>query len=355
MSIKNQALFYHRNVCDYEPGIKCDTDLSDSLVKGFAKFSELLRTIYLDWRSYETSAVPGERTKIGIMTDDLENYHNLTYTLDCLFAIAAAGEFCTEDATGFLRVNKTLFKSIYKKSAAFQFEMLDKYGFCFVFYKNDKKAAAYKPADRFDLYYENGSGLIEAMSFIAGRLSGFEKKKEMPDKVAFMLSDYHFILTGNTNQDCTTNNIKNTLGQYSHLWTALVRVIRDECGLSAETSFNPYVFPCRTVTFRRGKKTVCKFTIDVDRLGVRLPLSFDAAKELISKRADLPQSINKCIDRFGCVHCGKCIDRQNIVDIKGVPLCNLPYSNFVTEDSRCLVFDVTSTEEVKAVCAIIQS
>ncbi len=42
-------------------------------IAGFAKFSELLHTIYQDWRSYEISTVPSERTKIGIMTDDLEN------------------------------------------------------------------------------------------------------------------------------------------------------------------------------------------------------------------------------------------------------------------------------------------
>ncbi len=351
MSIEKQATFYLRNVCDYEPSIKCDINLSDSLVRGFAQFSELLRTIYSDWRSYEISGVPSVRTKIGIMSDDLENYHNLTYMIDCLFAIAAVGEFYTEGTTGYLRVNKVLFKSAYKKSVAFPFIMLNKYGFFFVFYKNDKETTEYKYADCFDIYYENGSSLIEAISFIAKRVSGFEKKKEMPPKVAFMLSDYDFILTGNVNVDCTKDRIKNTLGQYSDLWIELVRVMRNECGLTPETSFNPYVFPNRTITFKRGKKTVCKFTIDVERLGIRLPLSFDVAKELILKRADLPSSIDKNIGRFGCVNCGKCTGKQNIVDIEGVPLCNLPYSNFVTEDSRCLVFDVTSVEEVEVICA----
>ena len=355
MSINKQALFYLRNVCDYEPSMKCDTDLSDSLVRGFAQFSELLRTIYSDWHSYEITGIPSVRTKIGIMTDDLENYHNLTYTLDCLFTIATVGEFCAEGATWYLRVNKALFKSAYKKSVAFPFGMLNKYGFFFVFCKNDKETAEYKYADCFNVYYENGSSLIEAINFIAKRVSGFEKKKEMPPKVAFMLSDYDFILTGNVNGDCTKDSIKNTLGQYSDLWIELVRVMRDSCGLNPKISFNPYVFPNRTITFQRGKKMVCKFTIDVERLGIRLPLSFDVAKELILKRTDLPPSIDENINRLGCVNCGKCTDQHNIVNIEGVPLCNLSYSNFVTEDSRCLVFDITNNEEVKVVCDIVRN
>ena len=129
MSIESQATFYYRNVCDYDPDIKGNAILSKSTISGFVEFSNLLRTIYQDWRSYETSTVLSERTKIGIMSDDLENHHNLTYTLDCLFAIATVGELCSEGEVYYLNVSKSLFKNDYKKSVELPFEMLKKYGF----------------------------------------------------------------------------------------------------------------------------------------------------------------------------------------------------------------------------------
>ena len=132
MSIENQATFYYRNVCDYDPNIKSEATLTESTITGFAEFSDLLRTIYQDWRSYEISTVSSERTKIGIMTDDLENHHNLTYTLDCLFAIATVGELCSEGESQYLNVNKPLFRDEYKKSVVLPFEMLEKYGFYFI-------------------------------------------------------------------------------------------------------------------------------------------------------------------------------------------------------------------------------
>ena len=82
MSIENQATFYLRNVCDYDPAIKADAKLTESVIDGFGEFSALLRAIYRDWRSFETSTIPSERTKIGIMSDDLKNYYNLTDKLD---------------------------------------------------------------------------------------------------------------------------------------------------------------------------------------------------------------------------------------------------------------------------------
>lgn len=354
MSIENQATFYYRNVGEYKPNIKSDAALPEPIVTGFSEFSILLRIVYQDWRSYEVSTVPSERTKIGIMTDDLENYHNLTDTLDCLFAFAVVGELGCEGETPYLSVNKSLFKREYKKSISFPFSMLENYGFYFDYFKGEKEVKEYKRCDSFNVYYENGKHLTQSMKYVARRLTEQEKKKELPSKVAFMLADYNFILTGNINQNPMQESILNTLGSLNGLWQELVCVMQDECGFIADSSFNPYVFPCRTVTFKKHKKTICKFGIHVDRLNIRLPLSYEASKDLILKRRSLPQSINRNIDMFGCVNCGKCENKNNIVTIEGVPLCNLTYSNFVTEDSRCLRFDVTSEDEVSVICDMMR-
>jgi hypothetical protein len=288
------------------------------------------------------------------MTDDLENYHNLTYTLDCLYAIAVVGELCSEGENQYLSVNKSLFKSEYKKSTVLPFTMLEKYGFYFVYFKGDNEVAEYKRCDRFNVCYENGNALIGAMKFSAELLATQDKKKEMGKNVAFMLADYYFILTGNINQNPVQRSILNTLGALSELWRELVRVMQDECSLIADSSFNPYVFPNRTVTIKQGKKTICKFGINIARLNVLLPLSFEEAKDLILKRKSLPQSINRYIDFFNCVNCGKCKQKNNIEMVEGVPLCNLPYSNFLTEDSRCLRIDITNKDEVLVISEVIK-
>ena len=354
MSIESQATFYYRNVCDYNSYIKSDLCLSQSVINGFSEFSNLLRTIYADWRSYEISTVESVKTKIGIMTDDLENYHNLTYTLDCLYAIATAGELCFEGENKYLKVDKALFKSIYKKSANFPFEMLEKYGFYFSCFKGDKEVSEYKRCDCFHVYYENGAWLIETIRFLAQLLSKQEKQKEMPKNVAFMLADYHFILTGKLNTNPLQDSIINTLGSSSKLWKNLVTVLQNECKLAVDLSFNPYVFPNKTVTFKHNKKTICKFEVGIERLNIRLPLSYEVAKELIAKRNTLPQSINDNINDFHCICCGKCENQRNIEIFEGVSLCNLSYSNFITEDSRCLRFIVTSEEEIDVVSNIIR-
>lgn len=354
MSIKNQAEFYLRNVYDYDPNLKCSIPVSDSLIEGFMQFSILLRTIYEDWHSYEVYTAPSEPTKIGIMTDDLENYHNLTYTIDCLYAIALAGELCSEGAMKYLSVQKTIFKSIFKKSVTLPFDMLEKYGFVFVYYKDDKEVREYKRCNAFNVFYENGSDLIEAIKFIAHRLTTIERKKEMPERVAFMLADYYYIMTGSINQNPLQECILKTIGSAAPLWKKIVTVLQDEYGFVADSSFNPYVFPNRTVTFKKNKKTICKFVINVDTLNIRLALSSEIAKELVLKRDKLPQSINRNIDTFGCVCCGRCEAPGSLLEIvNGVPICTLPYSNFQTEDSRCLRFNITNEEEADAITDII--
>ena len=137
----------------------------------------------------------------------------------------------------------------------------------------------------------------------------------MADKVAFMIADYHFVLTGNINQNPMQESILKTLGSLRGLWEDLVHVAEDECSFVADSSFNPYVFPNRTITFRKRKKSICKFEITADRLHIHLPLTFEIAKTLVEKRTALPGSINESIHHFGCINCGKCANQSNIVSV----------------------------------------
>ncbi len=354
MSIENQATFLFNNVCDYEPNIPSDLALTESLKDGFAEFSNLLKTIYKDYHSYEISTVPSEPTKIGIMTDDLENYHNLTDTVDCLYGMAKVGKICLKDEKQYLIVDKKQLKTEFKKSMTFPLKMLETYCFHMKYYKNDKIVDDYKRCDHFELYYENGYSIFEAMTFIASRLKEIPRNKHMPDKVAFMLADYYFVLTEQINQDPLQNSNLQTLGERKQIYMDMISQILESDKYTVNVSLQPYVFPNRMVKIKQGKKTVCTFYIQVDRISVRLPLTFETAKQLVTKRHELPDRICGAVERFGCVNCGKCQNQSNIVMVDNIPVCTLPYSNFCTEDSRCLLLELVSADECDVIISILK-
>ena len=93
MSIQYQADFWLRNVHNFDPEeFSTEQLFSDELIEGFQEFSSLLRRIYSDYQSFEISTVEPVLTKIGIMSDDLDNYHNLTDTINFFYKIASLGE-----------------------------------------------------------------------------------------------------------------------------------------------------------------------------------------------------------------------------------------------------------------------
>ncbi len=123
MSIKNKAMFWLRNVNEYS----AEPSDSSELYDGYRALSGLMKQIYEDYQAYEISAAEKVRTKIGIMADDLENYHNLTQTIDCLYQMAAVGVLCAEGSVSCLEIEKDIFKKAYKNSVTFPFQMLENY------------------------------------------------------------------------------------------------------------------------------------------------------------------------------------------------------------------------------------
>ncbi len=348
MSIKSQADFWLKNVCDFQ---MTNHDFSDEVIEGFTEFTYLMRDIYADYTSFETSTKDRIMTKIGITEDDLENYHNLTETVDCLYKMTALGELRTEGENVNLKIDKAVFKTKFRKSVSFVFSILEKYCFYFVFYKNEKEVKDYKTCNSFCLYYENSNKLIPAMKLLADTLAGQSLKNDLSNGLAFFIADYESIFNqtpATPQKQCITN----LLGDYAMLWSDFIDMA-DHLGLTVELKINPYVFPNWTAKISKKKKTVCTFYINCDKLFIRLPISFDVAKELVLTRSMLPDSINNCISNWHCVNCGKCQNQSNIEMVEDVPLCTLKYSNFCTEDSRILSFTITKEDELKVVKDII--
>lgn len=193
MSIKNQATFWLKNVCDFNI---TGHNFADETIEGFHAFSTLMRNIYEDYKSFEISTKGDAITKIGIAENDLENYHNLTETVDCLYKMSAVGELdiCGEETC--LKIEKAVFKTKFKKPVAFCFSMLEKHGFYFVFYKNENEVKEYKQCNTFCLYYDNNNSLIPSMKILADTLAKQTTKTDLSNGLAFFIADYENIFRG---------------------------------------------------------------------------------------------------------------------------------------------------------------
>ncbi len=360
MSIKNQAMFWLRNVCDFPDEIMKSEIHDNSLLEGLKEFGSLMKRVYSDYQSYEVSTVESVQTKIGIMADDLENYHNLTDLGLCLYCIASVSQEHSEGAVSFLRLEKSLFKKNFKKLVTFFINMLEKYDFYFRYFKNGKEVDAYQLCNTFEVYYESNASLMAAMKYLSDRLPAVEVKADYAGRTTlFLMADYESIIvkksTKRSEVEPSRAGICNTAGDKKELWLKIVDKIKKEFGLDTDISVNPYVFPHWAVKCLRKKKTVCTFQIYSDYIKIRLPLTYDAAKDLITRRIKLPRSIRECIQSFHCIGCGKCSDQSNIEIYEGIHLCRLDYSNFITEDSRCIHIAVQTEEEAAVIYDILKN
>ncbi|WP_281532130.1 hypothetical protein [Anaerocolumna aminovalerica] len=360
MSIEYQAMFWLRNVCESDlKAIQQKNNVDNSMVDGLRELSSLLRNIYSDYRSFEISTAERVPTKIGIMADDLENYHNLTETIDCLYGIAKGGILQVDGMDSYLIVQKDVFKKEFKKSISFPFEILEKHSFYFRYLKNGKEVSSYKLCDTFNVYYDNSNFLISSMKYFVQNITEKNVKEDYAQtNILFYIADYDSALLNKTTRRkemCPHRyGISKTLGTQGELWSFIMSTLCDQLKMNYDISLNPYVFPGWNFKFLNKKKTVCTFNIGVDRLFVRLPLSYELAKELIMTRDKLPQIIRECIERFGCVRCGKCTNESNIEIVDEIRLCKLNYSNFVTEDSRLIAAELTTKDETELIIRLIK-
>jgi len=360
MSIEYQAMFWMRNVCESDfNAILQENNLDDSIIEGLREFSDLLKRIYEDYHSFEVSTAESVLTKIGIMADDLENYHNLTETIECLYGIAKAGILQVDGMDFYLAIPKDVFKKEFKKSVVLPFEILENHSFYFKYYKKGKEVSSYKLCDTFNIYYDNNNFMMSSLKYFVDRITEKNVKEDYAKTdMLFYIADYDSVLLNKTTRRkeiCPKRfGISKTLGKQDELWTLIMNTLHDELKMNYDISLNSYVFPAWNFKFLNKKKTICTFNIGTDRLFVRLPLSYELAKELIITRNKLPQNIRECIEKFGCVRCGKCANESNIEIIDGIRLCKLNYSNFVTEDSRIIAVQLNSKDEIEFIIRLIR-
>ncbi|MCL2462592.1 MAG: hypothetical protein FWF44_07995, partial [Defluviitaleaceae bacterium] len=220
MSIKQQAVFWLKNVNDYngEPGDR------PALADGYRSFSELMKMLFGDYHAYETSTVESVRTKIGIMADDLENYHNLTDTVDCLYNMADVGVLREDGSVSYLEIEKADFKKLFKGSVTFPVGILENHGFYFRYLNNGAETSAYKNCDKFRVFNDASAELIPAMKHLASALPDISAKDDYIGKksLLFAISDFGSVLSKSSARQTDISPLKrgivNTAGDKGELW-----------------------------------------------------------------------------------------------------------------------------------------
>lgn len=363
MSIQSQATFYLRNIVDLPreklaQAIHAD---GEDILAGLDDYRMLLKQIYTHYAAFEVSTAGDAMTKVNISQQDLENYHHLTETMEFFCKTAGMGRLKREGNICCLETEKAALKKVFKKPAAFPISLLEKYGFYFHYYKDGKEVDSYQKCTVFHLYYDNSLSLIPAVKMLADSLPDISAKTDFissPKEIMFALADCEHTILGESTKKEDINpyqeNIYRTAGNAGTVLKDLVYRLKEDGQLDTDVVLNAYVLPRWTIRFTRKKKTILTAITGTDYTCIRVPLSYEAAKWVIRQRKRMPQSVQDCISRFGCIQCGKCENQSNIEMFEGISLCRSNVVNFLTEDARIMHIMLASQEENAAIVEIVK-
>jgi hypothetical protein len=361
MSIRTQAEFWRKSVCDISP--RLETHImqtvpdSEDLLRGLRTYSELLREIYAHYTLFEVSKAESIMTKIGILAGDLENYNTLRNVADCLMALAKSGEVVAQGAECSLRVNKASFKTQFKKPSKPFFEWLEQFGFGILFYKNGNETKNYGGCESIEILYEDCPPLLFAMRYVAENITDEKGKDKLsPVWKAFSFADFEALCgSPETALYDLPQNVLNCAGENKVYLEQFISEYVGEEKAEINLTLQPYVFPCWNVIFKQGKRNLCKFAVKADCVTTFIPLSYEAAKIVVDESPTYTGKIQANIKCFGCVACGKCANAASMTKYNGYNLCRIATGAFGTEYPMIIHIDVDSKEDAGSISRIMET
>jgi hypothetical protein len=360
MSIHTQAEFWRKSVCDVSPKLEAyimqATPDSEDLLRGLRTYSDLLREIYSHYNQYEVSKAESVMTKIGILADDLENYNTLRNMSECLMALSVSGEVVIQGAEYFLRVDKASFKTLFKKPPVPYFEWLEQLGFGILFYKKGNEVKAYAGSDSMEILFEDCPPLLFAMGYMAANITDKKGKDKLsPLWKAFNFADFNVLCEEpETVIYDLPQNVLNCAGKNKVYLEKFISEFAGEGKAEINLTLQPYVYPCWNVIFKQGKRNLCKFAVKADQVTTFIPLSYEAAKQVIDEIQTYTSMIQDNIKRFGCVACGKCANAASMTKYMGYNLCRIGSGAFGTDYPMIIKIDVDTIEDADSISRIIE-
>lgn len=340
ITFDHRARFLYDNVLDIPFGLQdiCGVDVALGLVN----LRNLLLDIYLDIDSYK-------------VTDTLESYHNITNMVYCfLYSIAIVGELVNDESKSYIKVRKSDFKKVCKKSISSLIKIIKKYSIDYIFYKQEKEVEDYKKCDTIQLYFGKYTNLPHALKYISKSINDVDKKNEYSEHVVmFGKADYKRLVLNKPAMRSEISPLRSDIlkstGYKKEIYQTLIGGLL-QMNLSTNCYLSHYCCPFWNVNFLKGKKLVCKTMIFYDYIQIQVPIPKKPLEQIVLDRANYPQSIVNSIENFGCIKCGKCQKDQKsyLKFIDGVKCC------FGRADTRTIHLSLSSIDEVDAIIKIIR-
>lgn len=334
LSFEQRARFLKNNLCDFP-----DVGKQDQITDGLSSLREILENIYGDPASYSASG-------------PLESYHKMTYTTLFLYTVGVAGELKTNEEGHYLFLNKADFKKSFKKTSLLPFEVLPKYGVSFSYFKGVQPVSSYKTCDSFAVRFKNPN-TAAALNAVSVNFDGVDAKTETADSVGmFEKADYSRLYLNRKEPRESARPLRKDIirsaGGKKEVYVRLAEELLS-CGLSTVCYYNRYCCPCWNVNFMIKKMMVCKLMVFDDYIALNVPVPLKAAENVILNRRKYSPSVREAVEKFDCIHCGKCQNEENITLVDGVKLCS------GRVEARAIYMDLASIEDSKSIASIIEN
>jgi hypothetical protein len=95
--------------------------------------------------------------------------------------------------------------------------------------------------------------------------------------------------------------------------------------------------------------------VKADCVTTFIPLSYDAAKQVVIDSSTYSAKIQDNIKRFGCVKCGKCTNAASMIKYEGYNLCRTASGAFGTEYPMIIKIEVDTGADADSISRIINT
>ncbi|MDR0913828.1 MAG: hypothetical protein LBM65_01475 [Oscillospiraceae bacterium] len=205
-----------------------------------------------------------------------------------------------------------------------------------------------------EILYEDCPPLLYAMRYMAENLTDEKGKDKLsPVWKAFNFADFDALCGLPETKYDLSQNVLNCAGENKVYLQQFISEFVGEGKAEINLTLQPYVFPCWNVIFKQGKRNICKFAVKADCVTTFIPLSFEAAKQVVDESPTYTAKIQKNIKHFGCVSCGKCANAASMTKYEGYNLCRIASGAFGTEYPMIIKIVVDTQADAEPISRII--
>jgi hypothetical protein len=162
--------------------------------------------------------------------------------------------------------SKFIFKNDYvsRKPPVFQYDILPKYGFIIKYYKYKTETSSVDSCDTFNIYYNNCSELLPALSYLINNIPELNYEVDyVKSETLFLIADYKSIFLNESTKrkdiDPLDHRIISMAGIYSKFWIQIIQLFIKKFDIKCnlyERYMSAFGSPTWEINFRKNKTVV---------------------------------------------------------------------------------------------------